>query len=941
MEDNYLKERETYDKVREKLDHTLGISFCKLMELYPLYDHRVEQLTGGDAVLSIILVGRGQPLELLLDKVLSNGQLLATDLQVTVVTPDAEADMCSTIERAPDLHRFIRIQCRKDGQVIKSTAHPEWQLGLLTFEQSVLTWDSFQTVLEAHPNCTFFLFDEICSELAKACSENPKNVVACITKEENSRYSLFLFGSKNLILSCEPGDEYLDSIESVAYNLHYAYMKANDPHTSNDLILSTFYTPYNYQSNIECAVHIRSKLRCCGISTKFDRAAAMRFSKELEYDRSGVLVETLACLEHRRWCISKMTQGYRLPYDLSLIFSDVAAGTHDARKKWHSCLVPFRDSRPLTEADWIAPDPLKLDGLDELDRQTLLIHRLCGDLLDYSGPKIKVFTAQLLQYCESPIFADDKEITIYAQKLSLAISQLADGHAEAKALYDQSLNDLKKRIRKYSEWDTRSIMLLLEKLEPTTRGWIEYLLRKDYKEQNRVLIRQIPFALSKWQNLTLVNLLSDRIPDCVYSAWQIEPSRIIFVDLVDSFSDILHIDLIAEKIDYFLKNSCNNISADYHFFIYGELLKYKDADFLTKRGYFIHPVASADPDQIRPEFVALMNECGADYIDLTGGKPELVGVAAGYAQNSPVGAFVVRNEQLCNFYGANGVRGMVINRGMSIQDVFNQSGAVKVKRGDEKLTGRIAKDYQIFWEIAHRHSEHWHGFCMSFVSKVRERARRKPVSDRLLLPQEIIDEQLMELDVDLRTHCSQILKEMVAKKLIEYTTGGLHVTSNELMAALVNSGKVLEYFLYFSALKCSFKDVAMSYQYKHSSEKHAVENELDVICTKDIRTLFISAKNVSAEKSRSADFLKNVCYELDALARRIDIKSKRVLAVPNAKQFENGELSKSVIYCMQRGVYLLGEECCQPESIITVLKNIMDGKRDWCGFLNPQPAGVK
>ena len=42
------KEREARTARKKMLDQTLGISFCKLMELHPLYDSRVgeEQLPG-------------------------------------------------------------------------------------------------------------------------------------------------------------------------------------------------------------------------------------------------------------------------------------------------------------------------------------------------------------------------------------------------------------------------------------------------------------------------------------------------------------------------------------------------------------------------------------------------------------------------------------------------------------------------------------------------------------------------------------------------------------------------------------------------------------------------------------------------------------------------------------------------------------------------------
>lgn len=949
MEKQFLDRRKKYDTLREKLDHTLGLSFCKLLEDQPLYDHRIEQLND-KAVLSVVLVGKGQPLELLRDKVLSNGQLLNTNLEVTVVTPEAEADMDSTIDLNPALHRFIRIRCTMDGKEIRPTREPEWPLGTLTFEQTCMTEDGIRSMLGAHPACSYFLFSEEYQGLAGLCEISSKRVVAHIKtatgkdKDGNPEQQniLQLLSPKSAELNCTHSDKYLKQIESAAYNLHYAYMKGNDPRATSEYIRKTFHDVYNYGSNIECAVHIRSKLRCCGIAHQFDKAAALRFAEELAHDKSGVLVENLSRLEHQRWCISKLLQGYRPPSKLSLIYSDVKVGTHDSAKKWHSSLVRYEDSRALTEQDWLTADPDTVDGLDELDRQTLRIHQICGSRLADADAQIRQYLKTIDACSKAAVFSGVKRMTACAEELDSSIDLLRRRKVDAIFLYRRSKAEMETLLVDRLEPEAKEIKHVLEKLDVQVGLWIEYITRKNYKEQNRILIRQIPFALSKWQDLTLVKLLSDEPKVCFSSTWEIEPKRVVFIDLVDSVSDIDRLDALTAQIDHFLKESCKRVQAEYHFFIYGDLLKFKNAKFFETLNYQIHPIASADPDQIRPEFVALMEHLHADYIDITGGKPELISVTAGCAKNSGIGAFAVRNEQLMNFYGAEALHGIAMKKGLSIQDVFNQSGAVNVKSDGEKLNGkRIAADYLPFWEIAHSHAEYWHGFCMSFVSKVRESAKKKKIRGKLLLPQSCIDEQMKKLDADLQTHCVQILDEMVTAKLITQDADGYHVSSDELMAALVNSGKVLEYFLYFSAKKCTFTDVSMSYQFKHTAAKNSVENELDVICSKDVRTLFISAKNVSADKSKSATFLKHVCYEVDVLASRFGVNPKRVLAAPNAKQFENGELSEAVDYCMQRGVYLLGDECCQPDAIGTVLENIMAGERDWCGFLKPQPVGAK
>lgn len=960
--------RKVYDANRKELDKTLGLSFCKLLELHPLYDRRVEQ-GNGDAQLSVVLVGQGQPLELLRDKVLSNGQLLKTALDVTVVTSEPEADLGRLMTLAPELHRFLRIRSIDREQRVTEQSEPEWELGTLTYEWGALTADGLPSMLSRHDGCTYFIFDETLSKLAAVCAKDKKRVVACIQKQTVSvkapedpepksvtQHALSVLAPKRAMLDCLQGDKFLKQIESIAYNLCYAYTKGNNPHATTEQIKETFKKPYDYESNIECAVHIRSKLRCCGIENWYEKSAARRFAELLEADKKGELVEALACLEHRRWCISKLVQGFRLPPDLTKIYSDTRVGTHDEKEKWHVCLVPYGGSRPLEESDWIAEDPDSLEKLDELDRQTLRIHRTCGQMLETAAGKIEEYLAHLSSFdvlSQEPPKEEPSEqeqlLHRHIRELRTAVALLRRENADALRLYGRSTSGLRKLTERMDEETGKDLKTTLDKLSIHVGTWTEYVTRKDYKEQNRVLIRQIPFALSKFQDLTLVKLLSDKKEDCLNAAWQLEPSRVIFVDFADSVEDLVRIWQMSKQIDYFLEHCCNQIRSEYHIFICGIIrnMKREYPEFFEKFDCCVHSIASADTNQIRPEFVELMRESDADYIDMTGGKPELVSIADGFARNSHVGAFIIRNEQLRSFYGADAVHGRLLNKGLSVREVFAQSGAAEVKSDGEKLVGRIEQDYEDFWNIASSHGEYWHGFCMKFISKVVNAAEAEAKAngrghDPLLLPDTHIAAQLDALrsakpknkvDQNLPDECEQILDQLHGKKLLERCPEGYLVTSKELMAALVNSGKVLEYFLYFAAGKCGFTDVVMSYQFKHSEADTAVQNELDVICSKDIRTLFISAKNVSPEKSESTTFLKHVCYEVEVLAKRFGINPKQLLAVPNARQFVDGELSKAAEYCMKRGVYMLGKECCKPGILEQVLVRIMNDDQNWCKFL--------
>ena len=170
--------------------------------------------------------------------------------------------------------------------------------------------------------------------------------------------------------------------------------------------------------------------------------------------------------------------------------------------------------------------------------------------------------------------------------------------------------------------------------------------------------------------------------------------------------------------------------------------------------------------------------------------------------------------------------------------------------------------------------------------------------------------------------------------IIKKDTVCLDFATDEFLFSLRNSGKVLEYYLYYTALQeCQFDDAEVSWSFFHSAGENAAENELDIICTKGTTSLFISAKNVNVETFKDSSFLNNVCYEVSGLANTFGIQATRILAAPRLPQFENGELGHYVQRALSRGVYLLGDKCFEGDNLSRVLDRIARGDEDWCQFL--------
>lgn len=926
---------------------SFDLSICRLLQKYPLYNYRT--LTENGLALSVLFIGSGAHMDTLRGKILSHGQLLDTELTATIITEHkGEADIMQ--KNAPDLHRFFDIH--------DSDTPAEWTCGTLWFKTKPISTKLSQ-IIAAHRRCKYVL---VSTETDDAPPPNlnlvPDQLVVWVAGD-----SIHVCGTDE-VFHPERDDESMKEILDIAYRLHYAYAKGNDPHITNQEIWEGFNDPdqYNYQSNIESALHIRSKLKCAGIDPTALNSAAEDFAKKLAGDAQtgGELLDRLSQLEHRRWCVSKVLGGRRKPDSLDVIYGSDGSTTHSIQPSgnWHVALVPYllddQHRRHLSDQDWIADDPEAITDLDELDKQTLRIHRHCARIsrekLELSLDHIRKLKSEL-----------PEDLGNHINQMEEALKQMLDGSRDAVFLYRYHRRKLE------SNSLTDAAKAILKDLSQDMGAPIEYLTRKDYKKQNLTQIGSIPFALCGWKSTVLVKLMAETVQECVAAAWQLEPGQLVFVDTAESLDELKQLRNNAQIIDRFLRQNCNQVSSSYHVFvprdtvcipdlaaggepspIFLQEILSQDPSFFKDSMVSLYPTTSLEPEDLRPRFVDLMYECGATSIDMTGSKPALISLADGYARNNRAGAFYVRDNRIRNFYGARGMELQALDKGLSVQALFDQAGAKLIKRDDENISVTFYNQYQKLWEIAHRHTRYWHYFCISTARAYSDKRSRSGPNARLQIHKDALDKHLnahfpvgSESKV-LRAEFEPILQELLDAGLLTYDEAGklYRISCEEVLSCLQNSGKILEYYLYCTAMNSGkFQSVVMSWEFSHNDRSNAAKNEVDVICSNNDCTLFISAKNTSISTLKQDNYLNYVCYEVGWLADRFGGSShKTILAAPNVPQFEKGKRSKLVQRAMSRGVYLLGDICFQGDNLATVLDRIIQGKENWCEDLPTAPA---
>lgn len=966
-----------------------------LLERHPLYRYRFEEEDHrGRYRLHVLLMGTYEGLWDMLGEILANGQLLDTRLRVTVMTEDPRECARRLQSDAPALGQFISLEGKTAGTC-----------GALYFKK---LGEAPAPGEQYHYAFVDFGDTDQNEAQAQAFACTPGMMLAYRTGED-----IRVLSPEEKLLAYRADEDYFEKIHPIAHNIEFAYTKGLNPRTTRAEIHRGYYKdPYNHLSDVEAALHIRSKLYSCGIAEPDDRKAAAEFADLMQADPS--IVERLAALEHCRWCISKAMQGFRLPDSLEGVYRR-GNTTHSKSERWHSILMPYGTGRKLKDEDWEA-DLDQLRDLDDLDMQSLRLHQRCGAVAQENRPECERMMRHVQNLCLE--YADKLVGTGADPKLlEQMFEQLWQGKRSVLPIYDRCVETLRRiqdRIPGLKDG--------LDEMERYLAPQREYVIRKDYKAQNTNQVVQIPFALTHREEIVLLKLMADKETDCLFSAWQLEPVRVVYADLVQTEEELEAMGVRAGRLDAFLRHNRNGIDTEYHIICPAGLRQNGSAARPLERvKHVFHPLEVWSVRNIKQTLKSIADGCSPDYIDLTGGNPMLTCLAQEYAQWEDLGAFYVRSGQMRNFCNARELEYPAPRMDITVQEMFDQSGAVLRKSDGSKMSD-LTELYEKFWNAVKDFRDDWKLFCddvsnvykntKEIVWQLPDSKKKDPEAGadvvltedvlRTLLPvfrqlrekgylrsyrvekEEAlyrvifsvggreqagkVRDTLMALgqcfgdhrvyDLDWKKDGPAIVERSlevrhmswdgkpryrkIARKLADAgvilgltedtaaKTMSFTFHSQDIKAAMVNSGKVLEYYIYYTAmLEGGFDDVDMSWLFYHNDEDDSASNEVDVICTRGTTSLFISAKNVKKDSFRKNNFLNYVCYEVSLLADRFGINAKRVLAAPAVK-YSEAQGKRHVEQAQSRGVYLLYDECFESSSRLgQILRNIADGRENW------------
>ena len=377
-------------------------------------------------------------------------------------------------------------------------------------------------------------------------------------REIKSKYILFLWGKeyveripKNAIpqgavvppvsevKKCSYYDEELfrTNIMRRALQLHAFYYRGTFERASDEEIWETFENDvYNLDSSVRGALSIRYYLGAAGIQNDCENPGETFYRKVLAPEaEKGYLIEQLSVQEHTNWCAYMAMNGWDVPTDSELEqYSFV--GSHDFKdreRKLHPCLVPSRHGsglKTLSQNDW---DDKNIgwnqeEGMDELDLQSLKMHRIACKKAEKAEPDIR-YLCDILQRKIS--WYKDARLNEAFRWLEIVRERAFAHESNAELVWRQAFGQFREYCQEICRYN-QGVRENIKELERKMKVVHECNAYRDYKQTDEDIIRGIPMILSEKKINTVIRPFlpgrENRWKNII-SALYLEPENVIFV----------------------------------------------------------------------------------------------------------------------------------------------------------------------------------------------------------------------------------------------------------------------------------------------------------------------------------------------------------------------------------------------------------------------------
>lgn len=635
--------------------------------------------------------------------------------------------------------------------------------------------------------------------------------------------------------------KFLDHLERRAEMLHTYYIKEDDQRRSASFIAESFREPHNRRSSIRAALSVDSTLHYCGLADCPESAVAFTRLLQAEDMESRATLRALLLMEHRNWQCFMLTEGWTCPTQdqqekLLYTVNNPSHKWEEKGVKLHPCLADAEPSAALlplrewTREDW-DNENRSTRTLDPLDAMSVELHRLCNRRVrELRQSPVMTF---LLSQIECQI-GDEERLERYTELFDLS-KRILDGEVSNDWLWQQKYRDLQD--------DDSCVAQFLKELHSRVRIAMERNAYRDYKQTDMSLLMAIPFLLAPDAVQVIYKLCSNVDWENVVSAVMLEPKELVLIYTPEQTREA-----VANKEQYESLFAARNSETTVTLLPFGQIGALKEGAVLDITGASAHLTAEAlRHDCLSRLDVICYREHGLQ--NMTPNGPDL----ARYAHR---------------------------DRWLTVRETLLLSGNEMLSSPDTDPLLALHRDYKQYFDVICGISPaDWHDLTsllnLCSTNGLQVDCVRSDIPRNL-------NATLRKLEPVLLKSSSITTVAQGYRIRLEYVSPGAK-------SCLTKAGNVLEALVYHTLLASNrFDDVRIGVRlgwYHGDVEGDQTTNEVDVICTKGLRTAFISCKKTRALEQQ---FYPEVWYE----AHRFGVDAVPVLVTTCHEGFSQTHITR-------------------------------------------------
>ena len=634
---------------------------------------------------------------------------------------------------------------------------------------------------------------------------------------------------------------FLEHLERRAEMLHTYYVKEDDQRGSASFIAESFRQPHNRRSSIRAALSVDATLHYCGLADSPESAAFFTRLLQAEDMQSRAVLRALLLMEHRNWQCFMLTEGWTCPTDeqLEQMIHTVDNPSHKRARegvKLHPCLAdaePSAELLPLqswTREDW-DNEGRSTRTLDPLDAMSVKLHRLCNRRVR------QLRESSILNYLwwQLECQIDDEEIlNQYAELFDLS----------KRILSGEVSNDWQwQRLYRGLASDAPAAAPFLKELRGRVRIAMERNAYRDYKQTDMSLLMAIPFLLAPDAVQVIYKLCSNVDWENVVSAIVLEPKELVLLYTPEQTREA-----IANKEQYESLFAARNSETRVTLLPFGQIGALKEGAVL----------------------------------DITGASAHLTAEALGHEALRELDVICYRDHRLQNMTpnGPDLDRYAHRNRWLTVRETLLLSGNEMLPSPDTEPLLALHRDYRQYFDV----------ICDISPADWHDLTSLLNFCDTGALQVDCIRSEIpRNLSSTLQKLQPALLKSSFVTAVAQGYRIRLEYASPGAKSCLTKAGNVLEALVYHTLLASNrFDDVRIGVRlgwYHADVEGDQTTNEVDVICTKGLRTAFISCKKTRALEQQ---FYPEVWYE----AYRFGVDAVPVLVTTSHEGFGQSHITR-------------------------------------------------